>query len=186
MTRRWQLIATLVAGIGLALSLVVFPVQPFDSQMMSLLADTGATIEDRPVGPLALRSPDGQTVDFAQFDGRLIYLSFWAEWCEVCKVELPALNAFAGDQRQRVEVITVAIDEDPTRSLRWLQEHLPAGINFHVYTDPGGEMVASRLGTTGVPETFLIDRQGSVVARYVGPEDFREPAHMALLNRLAR
>jgi thiol-disulfide isomerase/thioredoxin len=182
-TRSTQALILSIAAVAFLASLFVFPLQPFSRDVMAALDATGATIENWEVERLELLDAAGQPVSMASYDGHLVYLTYWAEWCSVCKDEMPSLDALARANTGRVEVLTATIDEDPTASFEFLRGQFPQGPNFGVLVDPGGRM-ASQFGTTGVPETFLIDGEGTVIARYIGPHNFLSPAHQRLRNLL--
>lgn len=181
--RKAHIAAVVIAFGGLVVSLWALPVEPFASPTMNALEQTGATIEDWPVRDFTVFTPEGQAVPLSSLRGRPVYLTYWAEWCDVCKSELPALDRLARAQSGRIDVLTVTIDNDPSASYRYLQSQFPEGPAFRVLTDPGGQ-TTTQFGTTGVPETFVIDSEGTVLARYVGAHDFTSAAHQRLANQL--
>jgi thiol-disulfide isomerase/thioredoxin len=186
MTRRWQLVTLLVASLGLMVSLVVLPPEPFAAPIMAALAETQATLEDREVPAFNLVSTAGEAIPSSTFAGRPTYLTFWAEWCEVCKTEMPSLEAFTRAHGTEVDVLLVTVDENPGAAYRWLAQRFPQGPSFRVLADPGARVANGVFGTTGVPETFVLSPSGRLVARYVGAQEFTTPAHAQLVRQLRR
>lgn len=186
MNRRWQLLTLAVAALGLVASLAMLPPEPYNERTMSALAATQATIEDRTVPPFQLVTPGGEPVSSTSLEGRPVYMTFWAEWCDICKSEMPSLQRFAQTYGDQVDVLTVTIDDNPQAAYQWLAQHFPEGPAFHVMVDPGGRVANGIFGTTGVPETFVFNPSGHLVARYVGAQDFSQPAHAELVSQLRR
>ena len=110
-----------------------------------------------------------ETASVAALRGQVVLLNFWASWCIPCRDEAPVLERA---QRQLVaadagSVLGVTVDDSPPASLRFVDQH---NIGFPSVRDVGSEL-GKRYDTSGVPETFLIDRQGRIVALRRGPID---------------
>lgn len=116
-----------------------------------------------------LTSDEGRGVRLADFRGKFVLLNFWATWCPPCVEELPSLNAL----HQRYDgkdliVLGVSIDEDAQEYGQFLDRW---DVRFPTVRDP--ERRASTMyGTVKYPETYLIDREGTVIRKYVGPQDW--------------
>ena len=120
-------------------------------------------------------------ISLDQFRGQVVVLNFWATWCPPCVEELPSLMNLQDRMRERgVTVLGVSIDVDGDAYHRFLKLH---NINFLTVRDPEQE-VAGMYGTTGWPETYIIDRQGVLRRKFVGPVDWNSPEVIGFLNRL--
>jgi cytochrome c biogenesis protein CcmG, thiol:disulfide interchange protein DsbE len=120
-------------------------------------------------------------VSLDQFRGQVVVLNFWATWCPPCVEELPSLMNLQNRLRERgVAVLGVSIDVDGDAYHRFLKLH---NINFLTVRDPE-QKVAGMYGTTGWPETYIIDRQGVLRRKFVGPVDWNSPEVIGFLNRL--
>ncbi len=113
--------------------------------------------------------------------GRWVLLHFWATWCRPCREELPALARFAAGVAARgVTLETVAIDAglDEASLAAWLAE-LPVAV-------PAAAASAGRVPavywTRGVPVTYLVDPQGRLVARMLGPRTWNDASAMRFLT----
>ena len=105
----------------------------------------------------------------SEFRDHVILLNFWATWCKPCEDEMPAMEElYQRLQNAPFEILAVSVDEDPVE-LSDFRERL--GLSFPILMDPSRE-VTRRYQTTGFPESLLIDRQGRVAERYVGPRDW--------------
>ena len=127
-----------------------------------------------------LRDSD-RSVTLNQFRGQVVILNFWATWCAPCVEELPSLmNLQQRAQRNGVVVLGISIDVDDAAYHRFLNQRQ---VNFITVRDPE-QRVAAMYGTSGWPETYIIDRQGVMRRKYIGPVDWNSPEVMRFLSDL--
>jgi len=120
-------------------------------------------------------------VSLNQFRGQIVVLNFWATWCPPCVEELPSLMDMQNRLRSRgVVVVGVSIDVDGDAYHRFIKQR---NVNFITVRDPE-QKVAGMYGTSGWPETYIIDRQGVVRRKVVGPMNWDSPEVMQFLTRL--
>jgi cytochrome c biogenesis protein CcmG, thiol:disulfide interchange protein DsbE len=120
----------------------------------------------------SVRTESGSKITPTEFGGRLLVLNFWATWCPPCVEEMPSLNDFAQKMAaQNVVVVGVSIDKNEAAYKRFLQRNRLA---FQTARDPD-ENISSTYGTFKWPETYVINREGKVVQKYVGPRDWNDP-----------
>jgi len=121
------------------------------------------------------------TVSLNQYRGQIVLVNFWATWCPPCVEELPSLMTLQDRMKGRgVVVVGVSIDVDGDAYHRFLKLH---GINFVTVRDPE-QKVAGMYGTSGWPETYIIDRQGVMRRKFVGPVDWNAPDIVDFLSKL--
>jgi len=121
------------------------------------------------------------TVSLNQYRGQIVLVNFWATWCPPCVEELPSLMTLQDRMKGRgVVVVGVSIDVDGDAYHRFLKLH---GINFLTVRDPE-QKVAGMYGTSGWPETYIIDRQGVMRRKFVGPVDWNAPDIVDFLSKL--
>ncbi|NRQ38944.1 TlpA family protein disulfide reductase [Nonomuraea sp. NN258] len=118
------------------------------------------------VPELSGRTLDGSDFSLARLRGHRVLVTLWASWCERCRGELPALVRSASRLRaEGVRVVGVNVRDGAAAARRHV---LAAGAEaFPQLPDPGGRL-ALELGARGLPETFLIDRNGVIVRRLAG------------------
>jgi peroxiredoxin len=112
----------------------------------------------------------GDTLLLAQLRGSVVMLNVWATWCSPCREEMPGLQALHERYGDRgLHVVAVSVDARGSESTidTFIREH---GITFTVLHDVA-EDVSHQFRTAGVPETFLIDRQGVIARRWIGKFD---------------
>ena len=120
-------------------------------------------------------------VSLNQFRGHVVVLNFWATWCAPCNQELPSIMDMQNRLRgQGVVVLGVSIDVDGDAYHRFLQQR---SVNFVTVRDPE-QKVANMYGTSMWPESYVIDRQGVLRRKIVGPINWDSPEVMQFLSKL--
>ena len=105
---------------------------------------------------------DGDTYNLTDFQGKVVVLNFWAGWCEPCKDEAPALQStweYYQSQNADVVYIGIAYADNGPSSLKFLADY---GITYLNAPDLGTR-ISDMYNIRGVPETFIIDKNGNVV-----------------------
>jgi cytochrome c biogenesis protein CcmG/thiol:disulfide interchange protein DsbE len=103
-------------------------------------------------------------LSLSDFKGKAIVVNFWASWCAPCQEELPLLEgAWKQMQAQGKDVVFVGIDYQETSNVaaNFLQQN---GVTYPAALDASGS-VASKYGITSLPDTFFINRDGTVVSK---------------------
>lgn len=106
----------------------------------------------------------GRTVTSQQLRGEPYLLNVWGSWCPECRVEHPVLTGFA--ESKRVRVIGYNLKDEQADALRWLEQF--GNPYWLVLTDYSGG-TAIDWGIYGAPETFLVDADGVIRWKHVGP-----------------
>ena len=108
---------------------------------------------------------DIEQFDLGQYQGKVVYLDFWASWCKPCQKSFPWMNALMKKYpADRFEVITINLDAD-ARDMNTFLAHVPA--EFTIYHDPSGR-IAEQFKLPGMPTSFIIDPQGKAVSKHIG------------------
>jgi cytochrome c biogenesis protein CcmG/thiol:disulfide interchange protein DsbE len=107
---------------------------------------------------------NAQGLKTADLKGRVSLVNIWGSWCVACLQEHPVLLDIARDGR--VPVHGIAWRDPPDRSVAWLQRH---GDPYALIGQDPDSRVAIALGVTGAPETFVVDAQGIIRYKQVGP-----------------
>lgn len=116
----------------------------------------------------AAETLDGERTSLTELRGRPVLLNVWATWCHPCRQEIPALEQLHQTYGPRgLHVVGVSIDQgDQEQGIReFLQEF---GASYPIWLDPDGE-ITTAYSTMGVPNTFLIGPDGTLLWKHVGP-----------------
>ncbi len=119
----------------------------------------------------------GEMVELADMRGQVVFVNFWATWCNVCKSEKPGLERMASEleaEYSDFKVVTLASDPD------WapIRERYPEGSQLNILLDPPASeddtlgTIAKSFGIKAVPESFVIDRQGRIRHYFINKRDW--------------
>lgn len=151
-----------------------------------LLALSGCYSGTRPsrIGSAApdftVRDSD-RTVTLSQLKGQVVVLNFWATYCAPCVEEIPSLVQMQQRMKPKgVTVLAVSIDVDESTYRRFLRDH---NVNLLSVRDPD-QKSNSLYGTSKIPETYIIDRNGVTRRKFIGAVDWTEPEIIDFLSKL--
>lgn len=117
------------------------------------------------VADFTVRTIDGRTITPADLRGKVILVNFWATWCPPCKAEIPDLIALQDKYRDHLQIIGISEDEGSPDAVRqFVSEHK---INYPIVMS-SSELREAFPGVSGLPTSFVLDREGRVVQRHVG------------------
>lgn len=114
----------------------------------------------------------GEPLRFSDLRGEVVVVNFWASWCVACREEHPALLAVAEAYRDAgVTLVGIVYQDDQDAAVGFLDEMGRGGDNYRYVADPDST-AALDFGVFGVPETFLIDRDGVIRGKITGATSF--------------
>lgn len=119
--------------------------------------------ERNAVPKLVLQDSSGKTMELTEYQGKIVLLDFWATWCTGCKKEIPWFSEFQKMYgAEGLAVVGVSMDEGGWKVLKpfLVENHIPYRMVL------GNDSTAHQFGIQGLPDTFLIDRNGRVAAIY--------------------
>ncbi len=124
----------------------------------------------------------GQILSTSALNGKVIFVNFWASWCQPCKEEMPSVEALYRDMAAHKDfvMVTVLYKDSPADAFAYMKS---MGYNFPVFVDTDGN-VARDFGVTGVPETYIIDKKGVLVKRVIGGLDWNGPDEKNMIKTL--
>lgn len=132
-----------------------------------------------------LKNLQGQPVTLSSLRGKVVFLNVWATWCGPCREEMPSMEQLYEDFKNRKDFVILAVSQDRAGReavMPFVEKH---NIHFEVLLDPKN-IVGDAYDVTGVPETFIIDRQGRIVAHHVGAFDWSRKDVREALNELLK
>ena len=120
-------------------------------------------------------------VKLSDYKGAIVFLNFWATWCPPCRDEMPAMQKLYGRYKtEPFNMIAVSIKESPVQVMEFFKEKR---LSFTVLLDPRGE-AGKKFGINAIPTTFILDKNGNIIARAIGPRDWSSRKAYTLFQRL--
>ena len=173
MSKQWLIVVMVLGGLGLgAWALTRFGPESGPIQVGS-------------------RAPDYALVDLAtgdsvslreRYKGHVTLINIWATWCGPCREEMPSMQeAFARLKPRGFAIAAVSVDEGQVSDVRRFVREF--GLTFDILHDRSTR-IQQVYQTTGVPESFLVDRNGVIVKRLIGAHNWASPANIAQIERL--
>jgi peroxiredoxin len=122
-----------------------------------------------------------RTVTLSDLHGKVVVLNFWATWCAPCVEEMPSLVQLQQRFKDKgLSVVGVSIDVDGDAYRKFLKDYK---IDFVTVRDPD-QKTSSLYGTFKWPETYIIDRDGIVRRKFIGPVEWSQPEIVDFLSKL--
>ena len=157
----------LVVGAVMAFVAVVLYVFITPSYRLAEPSVAGKKAEDFPV------TIHGKQAHLSDFRGKLVVLNFWASYCVSCKEEMPDLDRLQERIRSRGGVVLgVSVDPNCSNYEDFLKRY---PVRFQTACEPT-KRVSLDYGTVMIPETYVIDRQGFIARKIVGPQQWESAA----------
>ena len=172
---QWVIVGALVAlvGIGLysakdQLSAELFPVK---------IGNAAPNFRANPMAPGSV----AKTI--ADYKGEVVLLNIWATWCGPCRIEMPSMQRLEEQLGPKgLRIVAVSVDvAGMENAINTFTEEMK--LSFEILHNPEGD-IQRAYQTTGVPETFIIGRDGRLRRRVIGADNWDSPANVAYLERL--
>lgn len=124
----------------------------------------------------------GKPASLADYRGKVLLLNIWATYCLPCRVEMPAIERLSRRMAGTdFHVLAVSVDVVDSTEVNAFVHQL--GLSFDVLHDRQG-VIEQQYQTTGVPESFIIDRHGVIVKKVIGASEWDGPVNEVLIRRL--
>ena len=173
--RPLMLIVLIMVGVG-----IIVLLQTKDSSLN--LSGKPRLGKGVPAPDFTLPGLDGQMVSLADYRGKVVFLNIWATWCPPCVEEMPSMEKLYQQLKtEDFEILAVSMDISGAEAvLPFMKKYK---LNFPALTDTEGA-IKSLYQTTGVPETFIIDKDGTIVEKIIGPRDWASPGAIRSFRNL--
>ncbi|MGH7457457.1 MAG: peroxiredoxin family protein [Longimicrobiaceae bacterium] len=137
------------------------------------------------------RDLDGNQVSLNDLRGQVMLLNIWATWCPPCREEMPSMQRLherLGPDGLRIVAVSIDAARGSVDSAgrsggdvrAFVEEY---GLTFDIWHDPSGE-IQRIYRTTGIPESFVIDREGVIVKKVIGATEWDSEANVEMIRRL--
>ena len=129
-----------------------------------------------------LPSLAGGMIKLSDYRGKVVFINFWATWCGTCEVEMPSMEKLYRKYKDSgFEMLTISVDKDQSLIEPFMKKF---NLTFPVLLDPESKVAKKVYKTTGVPETFIVDRRGLIRYKQIGPEDWASEEMLESFSRI--
>ena len=130
----------------------------------------------------AVNLATGDSVNLSTYAGEVVLLNLWATWCGPCRWEMPSMERLYRDLGPLgLKVVAVSVDQLGSDNVLEFAQDL--GLTFDILHDRSGQ-VELDYQATGLPETVILDRNGIIVHKAIGPVEWDDPVQIARFKRL--
>ncbi|MDT8334826.1 MAG: TlpA disulfide reductase family protein [Desulfurivibrionaceae bacterium] len=146
----------------------------------SSLGGSGGTAArwGQPAPAFELEDIEGNIWRLSELAGQVVFINFWATWCPPCREEMPSMQElYETMPKDRFKMVTILSNDDPALAEVFAEKN---GFEFPILIDPGSE-AGKAYGITGVPETYIIDKEGLLRQKYLGPRQWNSPEAQKML-----
>ena len=134
----------------------------------------------QPVTEFAYPDSNGKIWRLSDLKGKVVFINFWATWCTTCKAEMPQKALlFKKMEGKPFQMLGMLFRDDPANLPDYYKEN---NVVAPTLISPDNDS-AKTFGITGVPETFIIDKDGILRERLVGPQEWDTEESLALIEQ---
>ena len=136
----------------------------------------------QPLPDFTLPDLQGNQVQLSALHGKVVFINIWATWCPPCVEEMPTIQQLYEQLHGHgLEVLAISVDALGAQVVGpFMQKHR---LTFPALLDPASR-VPRLYHTSGVPESFIVDKRGRLVEKVIGLRDWSHPRMITLFKRL--
>ena len=175
-TSRSRLTVVLIAGLILLVMFMVVWLQSAKYEPLTV---------GKPAPDFKLPDLNDKDIRLSDYRGKVVFLNFWATWCKPCREEMPSMEVlYKNFEKDGLVILAVSIDRVTTK------KEIPPfvkslNLTFPVLVDSWGQ-TDKRYKLMGVPETYIIDREGTLREKVIGPRDWTRLDNLQILTQLIK
>jgi thiol-disulfide isomerase/thioredoxin len=131
----------------------------------------------------SLEDLQGRERRLSSFEGKVVFLNFWATWCGPCRAEIPSMEQLYTKLKDGNFTIVAVNSQESSQQVSDFV--LDSGMSFPVLLDSTGK-VGATYGVRAIPTTYIIDPSGAIRARMVGTREWYSPEIISMVEELSR
>jgi peroxiredoxin len=143
---------------------------------------------ESPVATVGKPAPDFDTIDLkgeiwslSKLKGQVVFVNFWATWCAPCREEMPSMQKlYTKLPKDKFKMIALFNRDDPKPVKNFIAK---LGITMPILDDHQN-IIGEKYSLTGLPETFIVDKQGVIREKFIGPVEWDSPKIVDMLTKL--
>jgi thiol-disulfide isomerase/thioredoxin len=142
---------------------------------------------ESPVASVGKPAPNFDTIDMkgnvwslSKLKGQVVFVNFWATWCAPCREEMPSMQRlYTRLPKDKFTMIALYNKDKPAVVKNFVTK---LGITLPILDDQQN-IIGQKYGLTGLPETFIVDKQGIIREKFIGPAEWDSPEYVDLLTK---
>lgn len=135
---------------------------------------------NKPAPDFTLVDLNGKIWQLSSLRGKVVFINFWATWCPPCLEEMPSMQALYTDMTNAPFQMLAILNNDRPEFAQKMADK--GGLTFPILLDPESE-TSTHYGLTGVPETFIVDSQGILREKFLGPRPWNSQGALDMLKK---
>jgi len=154
-----------------------------NQELERLFGDVGVLQIPAGTDPLeiTLEDPTGRPISLAEFRGKIVFINFWTTWCLACVIEMPSMEKLHQTFKDKDFVmVAINLQESASRVKQFYKEYK---LTFTTLLDTTGD-VGAGLGIRSIPTTFILDKNGRIIGKALGPREWEGKKSIALFEYL--
>ena len=154
-----------------------------NQELERLFSDMGVLQVPPDADPLEIRlsDPTGRPVSLSEFRGKIVFINFWTTWCLACVIEMPSMEKLHQRFKDKDFVmVAINLQESAARVKQFYQEYK---LTFTTLLDITGD-VGAALSIRSIPATYILDRNGRIIGKALGPREWESKKSIALFEYL--
>lgn len=165
----------LIIVLAVAVGAIILSTRDFEVKQYDLIAEVG-----KPAPDFSYPDAAGKIWTLSELRGKVVFINFWATWCVTCKGEMPHKEALYEKMQGRpFQMLGMLFRDDPANLQNYYRTQK---VSPPTLISPDNES-ARIYGITGVPETFIIDKEGIIREKIVGPRDWENEETVAMIEK---
>ena len=148
-----------------------------------LFRDVGVLKIPHPTAPveITLKDPNGQQVSLSDLRGKIVFINFWTTWCLACVIEMPSMEKLHQKFKDKDFVmVAINLQESASKIKQFYKEYK---LTFTTLLDSTGD-VGAGLAIRSIPTTFILDKNGRILGKALGPREWEGRKSIALFEYL--
>jgi thiol-disulfide isomerase/thioredoxin len=128
-----------------------------------------------------LKDVGGRSVSLSDFKGKIVFLNFWTSWCFDCRIEMPHMEKLHQKFKDKdFEMITINLQESASQVEQFFKKFK---LTFTALLDSDGK-IGAHFRITSIPTSFILDRDGIIIGKVMGPRKWDDKRAFALFEHL--
>jgi peroxiredoxin len=134
----------------------------------------------KPAPNFSLVDRQGKTWTLSELKGQVVFVNFWATWCPPCREEMPSMQRLHEMlPKDKFKMLAILNSDDPALADSFATK---LGLTMPILDDQANK-IGPKYGLTGMPETFIINKQGVLMEKFIGPAQWDSPAYVQMLMK---